>query len=64
MWIQRVGKMSKRTIDDENMMAKIIQYLTEIKRTSEVTSDQVLGWTSWVEVWRVHKALLDTTKEN
>ena len=49
-------------INDDNMMAEIITYITTIEKANENTSDQMLPRTRRVEVQRAQKAILNTTK--
>ena len=46
------------------MMTEIIKELATVKKTNEVTSEQVYSWTKGVEVQRAHKVTLDTNKES
>ena len=45
-------------------MIESIRELTTIKRANEIRSEQVLSWSKRVEVQKVQKAKLDTTKES
>ena len=42
-------------LNNETIEAKIIKELTTLKDTSKVSNEQVLIWTQWVEVQRLHK---------
>ena len=46
------------------MTSEMIQELTVIKNTSEITSKQVLAWAKRVEAHRSWKALLVSIQEN
>ena len=41
--------------NDDIMVTKIIRELTMMKKTNEVTGEQVLSWDRWMEVQRVQK---------
>ena len=51
-------------INDDDMMTDIIREWTAIKKTNEVTSEQVLAWTRRMEAQRTQKTLIEATKEN
>ena len=42
----------------------MINVLTSIKKSNEITSEQVLSWAKSVEVQRAQKPILDITKES
>ena len=44
----------------KTMTFEIMKELTTIKKTSQVTSEQVLAWANRVEVETLQKAMLDT----
>ena len=46
------------------MMTEIIEELTTIKKTNEITSNLVLSWTNRVKPQTVQKAILYRTKES
>ena len=45
-------------------MAEILRELTAIKKTNEITSEHILGWTMTVEAHMAKKALIKATKES
>ena len=46
------------------MITQIIRELTAIKRTNEITSEQVLFWSRRVQVQRAQKVYMGATKDN
>ena len=44
------------------MMKEIIWQLTEVKKTSEITSEHLLAWARRVEEWRAQKALMESIR--
>ena len=45
------------------MTTEILRELTAIKKTNEITSEQVLSWARRVKVKRAQKALIEATKD-
>ena len=52
MWVQRKRRSKEQWtngINHNDMMTEIIRELTTIKKTNEVTREQILVWTRMVE---------------
>ena len=49
-------------INDNDMITEIIWNLSAIKKTNQITSEQVLAWTRCEEAQWVKKALIKATK--
>ena len=46
------------------MMTEIIEELTTVEKTSDITSKQALAWVRRVKALRVQKLLIEATKDN
>ena len=51
-------------MNDDDMMTEIMIELNTIKKTKEITRNQVLAWMRREEGQRCKKALIEATKEN
>ena len=64
---QREKRMKEQFINELNynkIITEIIKELTTIKKTNEITGDQMLSWTKRVEAQTAQKAILYITKES
>ena len=46
------------------MITEIIQVLTAVKKTKEITKEKVLAWARRADMQRTQKALMEVTKDN
>ena len=46
------------------MMTELIRELTTVKKTSKITSEQVLDWARIVKAQRAQKLLIEATKDS
>ena len=61
---RRLKEQFMNGINDENVMTKIIMELTAIRKTNEITNEQVLSWARRLLVQRDQTAILDVAKES